>query len=276
MQKRNSHINTDMARNGCECLLQESTTAKIPKERYQQIFEPSQYLKFLEDSFPSKAWPRHSLQCYHESFSDIPSGVRVLDFGAGPVILSTISAATKASEIVLADYSEFNLKSLQQWLRDDCPDFDWSPYFRYVVQELEGEGEGAVKEREGNARDLVTSVVHCDITQDPPIERGYDGPYDVVVCSLVLEGASNSREEYRCNAARLAKLVKPGGYLFYYGIDNKNGYYTFGDHCLPNLHFCNHCLLCAFKDAGFSDPIIQLAPTDDEKRQYRFIRCKRS
>ena len=49
----------------------------------------------------------------------------------------------------------------------------------------------------------MKGIVHCDITQDPPIEPGYEGSYDIVVCSLVMEGASDTDEEYYANIARL-------------------------------------------------------------------------
>ena len=265
-----------MAATGCDCRFKDPLGARLSLEQYQELFKPSEYLKFIEAGFSShNALPRHTLQCYHEFFKSVPNGVKVLDFGTGPVMLSTISAATKASEIVLADYSEANLAYLRQWLQNDPQAYDWSPYFRYVVQELEGVGDREMDEREKQVRQLVKDVVHCDITQDPPIDKGYDQLYDVVVCSLVLEGASDSREEYRANAARLAKLVKPGGALFCYGIENKNGYYVFGNQPLPNIHLCHECWLGAFSDAGFCDPKIRIAPTCDPNRQYRFISCTR-
>ena len=70
---------------------------------------------------------KHTLRCYHEAFQTIPHGVTVLDYGAGPVIMSTISAATKASEIVLSDYTDSNRIALRQWLDGERAAFDWSP-----------------------------------------------------------------------------------------------------------------------------------------------------
>ena len=81
-----------------------------------------------------------------------------------------------------------------------------------------------VKERESKVRQLVKAVVHCDVTKDPPIEQGYDTLYDVVICSLVLEGASSSPEEYKSNFIHLSSLVKPGGSLLLYGVENQVGF----------------------------------------------------
>ena len=49
---------------------------------------------------------------------------------------------SKASEIVLADYSKPNRDYLQKWLDGDASNvFDWTPLFQYVVQTLEGGSE---------------------------------------------------------------------------------------------------------------------------------------
>ena len=90
-----------------------------------------------------------------------------------------------------------------------CPcALDWSAYIKYVVRVLEKKPDSEVKRRVEEVRELVKGIVHCDITQDPPIEPGYEGSYDVVVCSLVMEGTD---EEYYANIARFGRLVKPGG-----------------------------------------------------------------
>ena len=143
---------------------------------YQDKFKASDYLKSYYDGFASDFIP--VLRCYHDVFKSLPSGLAILDYGSGPVITTTISASTKASEIVLSDYAEHNREALHQWL-DGHPDaFDWSPYFSRVVKDLEGKGEREVEERKKLVRSLVKAVVHCDVTQDPPIAGGYDREYD--------------------------------------------------------------------------------------------------
>ena len=53
---------------------------------------------------------RHMLRCYHDAFQSLPRGLSVLDYGSGPSVRGTISAATKASEIVLSYYSATNFR----------------------------------------------------------------------------------------------------------------------------------------------------------------------
>ena len=159
----------------------------------------SSYILPMKQRFPLKYIPDPKLQCLHESFLNTQAGVKVLDYGAGPVIASTISAATKASEIILADYIEHNCFSLRQWLNCDPQAFDWSPYISYVVETLEEKNDLDGKVRQQQVRGLVKAVVHCDITQDPPIEEGHNQLYDVVMCSLVVEGASSTEDDYCSN-----------------------------------------------------------------------------
>ena len=224
-------------------------------KNYQEEFEPSLYLKYYEASKPSEIslFLKQKLQCFHEAFLTVPKGMKVLDFGAGPTIVLAISSATKASEIVLADYCEKNRTFINGWLNYEADAFDWSPYFAYVIQELEGKGEKEAKEREQIVRKLIKTVVPCDINNLPPIEQGYDTLYDVVMCSLVIEGASKTIEEYHRNIARLGHLVKPGGSIFYFGVENKIGYYTVGERNFPNVHVTDELALTAFRNAGFHD-----------------------
>ena len=101
---------------------------------------------------------QHTLRCYHETFQTLPNGLKVLDYGSGPVLFAAISAATKASEIVLAEYADKNCEALRQWLNEDSAAFDWSPHFKFVVQELEGKGEAEVKERQ---EQVCSMYIHC-------------------------------------------------------------------------------------------------------------------
>ena len=200
----------------------------------------------------------------------------MLDYSSGSAMVATISAATKASEIILSEYSSDCRKVLREWLDRDPAAFDWTPHFTYVVQELEGGGESEVKERQEIVRTLVNAVVHCDITKVPPIESDYDQQYDVVICGLVFESVSYTHEEYTANISRVGKLVKPGGSMLIYGIENKLGFYTVGDQRLHNLQVTHDFAMSALKAAGFCDISLDTySPPDDPHRCYRFLKGTR-
>ena len=200
---------------------------------YPDKFQPAKFLKkYYGDSSYSE-----SLGFYHKAFNSLPTGLRILDYGTGPSIWTTISAATKASEIVLSDYSEVCRTALHQWLAGDREAFNWSPYFRHVVKEMEGNGEEEVAKRQMLVRNLVKAVVKCDLTQRPPIEPGYEEPYDVVMSSYCIESVIKSNDEYRQMLAKLVSLVKPGGTLLLCGVETQEegGYYVVGDENFTNV-----------------------------------------
>ena len=144
-------------------------------------------------------------------------------------------AATKASEIILSDYSPNNRSFLRKWLDSDPRAFDWTPHFNFFVEKLEGKEEEAVAESEEQLRAAVKAVVHCDMTQDPPIQDGYDQLYDVVISSLVLDIAPRTNDEFTAVIRRVGGLVKVGGSLFLYLAEN-GPLYMVGDHtfeCFP-------------------------------------------
>ena len=205
-------------------------------EDYLKRFDPKEYLCLYYQGKVSSfnARPLRDLHAfYREAFVPAaqgeenvnytkPRSLRVLDYGAGPAIMYDISAAAVATEIVLAEYVPQNRAALQQWIDEDAEAHDWSLFFKYVTEELEGASHGAseaeqstkasvaAEKREERLR-KIAKVVQCDIWQDPPIQRGFDVEYDVVFSSLCIESASKSREEFVEATSRLCKLLKSGG-----------------------------------------------------------------
>ena len=227
---------------------------------YHEKFDPLAYYKtFFEDSNTVKR-AQHSLRCFHDVFQSLPAGLSILDYGSGPSILTAISAATKASEIILSDYTEGNRAFIRQWMNDTTSELDWSVYLRYVVVELEGKTECDIAARKKQVRKLTKAVVSCDITQDPPIESGYDRQYDVVVASLVLATSSFSRDNYLSNLNKLGEMVKPGGIIMIYDAErtgSERGFYTFGGAKFSNASVTSDFVKEALKSTGFDDIVCE-------------------
>ena len=187
---------------------------------YHNAFDPEAYLK-----------PRYSgditdvihcvfpLQQLHKFWASLPphrNGLKVLEFGAGPCVLWQISSAPHATEIVLAEYTAPSRKSLQKWKNGDRDAHDWSPYFQFVVQNLEGKSEREAKDREQELRGVIKAIVACDALQEQIIQPGYEGPYDVIMTFLCLGAACATEEEYKSAVAKLSALLNPGGRIVIY------------------------------------------------------------
>ena len=237
---------------------------------YLSKFDPAVFLR----EFYAGNVNRHRLRCFHDTFSILPPNLEVLDYGSGPCLVGTISAATKASKIILSDYSDVNCRTLRQWLIKDPTSFDWSPHFSYVVQELEGKKEQEVSKRQDLVRSLVDNVVHCDITKDPPIEQGYNNLYDVVISSFVLEVVAQTIDEYGLLVSRLGKLVKPGGLLLIYGVEHRN-FYTVGNVTFWEISINADNTVAAMKDAGFNNIHVEkatLTMQSEKIKNYAFVK----
>ena len=211
------------------------------------------------------------LQEYHSFFTKTFSGngktLKVLDYGCGPVLMCVISAVPFASEIVMADIVPECLVELRKWIQDDPSAFNWGSHFEHVVQKLEGKGKDATEEREAEMRKAIKAVVHCDIFQENPIEKGYEGPYDVVMSNLAIDGACKTIEEFKTALRKLADLLKPGGRLTMYTSSTsdanvgKKYSYGVGDSGdsldrFPFLAFTREVLTGLLEGAGFTDVYI--------------------
>ena len=232
-----------------------------------EMFDTWAYLEYQYGEVD--AFHHHSLQEIHEVFKSYGSpsaGLKVLEFGAGPVIAYVISASLYASEIVLSEYLERNRKVLQMWQDCDPNAPNWSPFFEYVVQELEGKSKEEAAKREKKLHQVVKAVIHCDIHKDPPVEPAYCGPYDVIVTSFCLENACNSLEEVSGAVSKLAKLLKPEGKLVIITMDGPGDtfFYMVGDKKFIGLSISEEALTSILQQNGFHDITFQCQPCTPE------------
>ena len=238
-------------------------------------FDP---LAYIENKYSTMSeWTAIPLKglrdVFLQSYSKDEGGLKVLDYGCGPVPIYMSPAPHYASEIVFADYSKANRDMLKKWLDNEpgCPDY--TPIFKYVVQGIEGlEHEDiidvAVSQRQDDLRSLVKAVVHCDITQDTPIEPGYEGPYDVIYSGLCLSVAATSVQEYSNNIKRLTKLLKPSGKLVINSTEARHLHDTTYTYYVKEAKFQSFsitldALTRALKENGYDDIKITRSLVDE-------------
>ena len=227
-------------------------------------------LEKLRDYFQEMAAINGSTSC---------GELKVLDYGCGPVIANVISAASLASEIVLAEYTERGRTAVQRWLDRDPSSFNWSPYFRFVVHTLEGKSVQAAEEREEHVRRVVKAVVRCDVARDASIENGYEGPYEIVICSLCLCTACKTKVEFSKSVGRIGNLIKRGGVLLLYTPECEDrddlaycSYYIGNDlYCAFPLS--QPFLLATLKERGFDEIDFKRLQADQAIRDMGFIGC---
>ena len=234
----------------------------------KQPFDTESYLKTRFYDVNVRDRIQFQLENYQEAFQRLPRSLKVLDYGTGPALLSVISAARYASEVVLSDHADSNCEALKKWLRRDPSAFNWSPYFDHVVQKLEGQGEKEAREREERLREIVKDVAYCDIKEDPPIRTTCQGPYDVVTDPGCLVSACLTMEEYRKGVAKLAAMLKPGGTLISLACERKmnteTGICTIGSKQLPLLNITMEYIVGVFEQQGLSDITVKKCSVDND------------
>ena len=176
-------------------------------------FDPWIYIKEYYGRI--NCWHRNPLKHLHNFYtSHFQKGadLTVLNFGCGPIVAFEGSVAPYARELVLAEYTDQNRAVAKLWVDKDPTRPDFNAQYKYVVEELEGNGPEEVEKRQDAVRRIAT-LCSCDIFQDPPIQKGYEGPYDVVYTASCLEMACSNIEDYGMAVSKLCGLVKPGGWL---------------------------------------------------------------
>ena len=137
--------------------------------------------------------------------------------------------------------------------------WDWTPYIQHVVCDLEKRDKSEITQREKNLKKFIKAVVPCDITQDPPIAQGYEGPYDVVMSILCIENGCLTKDEYKAAVGRIASLTKKGGnFLLYSSVRNRGehdetpGYYHVGKEKHVQVALPLQFVVMTLKQNGFS------------------------
>ena len=197
--------------------------------------------RFVDPTDKERGYQPFYLDSFHNFYtSKLPAEwdattARLLEFGGGPVIYPLISAAPHVAEVVFADYAQSSLDEVSLWKNSDPHAHDWSPYFRHVVQTLEGNPDPhAAIQREMELRSKFKELLLCDIRAND-VFGGVSIPlesFDVISTNFCMEVASNNVEEYAQNIKHICRYLKPGGFIvslvtvggWWYVINSKRWY----------------------------------------------------
>ena len=199
---------------------------------HEEFFGPKEFLRSclsLEEGTELR-WVIHTkLYHYHKFWTSMESSnLTMLEFGGGPSLYSLISACPHVREIVFAEFTERNCNEVNAWLSKDASAFDWSPYFKHVVQTLEGRALEDSFDREEELRRKISRVIPCDILKQQPlmVKDAQRLKFDVVASTGCVEAAVESDDMFCEAVAKLAKFVKQGGHLILIGFLNTASYWV--------------------------------------------------
>ena len=155
------------------------------------------------------------------------------------------------------------------------------------MKTLEGKGEEEAREREERMRRVTKAVVWCDyFGSEGIIEKGFEGPYDVVFKSNSLQAACTTIDSYKHCVKLLTGLIKPAGTLILYGEDismdtTTQPYFVNGVE-FSCLSISKECIRSILTDIGLVDVKVEFTPLDPSnkasynngKNGYYFITAK--
>jgi len=237
------------------------TIGKEESSKLHKLFDAKAYLnaRYTFGDSPDVFRLLFPLQQFHEFYNSLPNGLKILEYGCGPVPAFLISAAPHASEIVMAEFAEVNRKAIWQWVEKDPRAFDWSPHFDHVVQKLEGKKEEEARKREEQLRKAIKAIVFCDLKEEWLIEKGYEGPYDIISTTGCLEAGCESLEHCVKVVRKLSSFLKAGGRMVISLVDykpeilGKHFVYPVGLEQFPHIALTADFVMSALEDAGFNN-----------------------
>ena len=244
---------------------------------YETSFDVQQYLQEYTDFRQIRCFPLRELHKLCAELKVAPASLSVLEIGTGPSIAYSISIAPYASKIVLAEYAAPNRAALTAWLEKRKDAYNWKPYFKMIVTEIEGKDEKEVEKRVTMVREKVKAVVPCDITKDRTIPQEYMCQYDIVQSFLCLQAACQTKEECFASIARMASLVKPGGKIILYSAEQEEirgkCFYLVGSEMFFGLPLSKASVVKAIEDARFCDVKLSALPREEVDNPHPFLVC---
>ena len=241
---------------------------------FETHFDVQQYLQCYTGFSPIRCFPLREMHKLCTELKVPPGSLSVLDIATGPTIAYSISIAPYASKIVLAEYATPNRAALTAWLENQKDAYDWKPYFKMVVNEMEGKNEGEVRRRETMVREKVKAVVPCDINKDPPIPQEYMCQYDIVQSFLCLNSACQTKEECLASITRMASLIKTGGKIILYLAEvERESFYMVGSERFFCLPISKDSVVKGIKDAGFFDVKLTILSREEVHKPVPNLTC---
>lgn len=176
-----------------------------------------------------------TLEFLVESLQKMPPISVMLDFGCGPIVSHILPIVPKVQEIHLAEYLSANRALVDKWLanQDDAHNLRT---FTSATLRLEGNPnhtEAEAKAREQQARDCITRVLPCNITNADPLGSKMRGFYPLVTSHYCAEAVSTSKVQWRVYMQNMMSLVKPGGVLLLSAVGKSANFYRVGDRYFP-------------------------------------------
>ncbi|XP_065901583.1 nicotinamide N-methyltransferase-like [Dysidea avara] len=198
-------------------------------------------------------WSLGKVHNFYEEFHNKwdNSTATVLEFGSGPYIHTLISAAPYVGHIYHTDYLEECRREALMWKNKDHDAYNWTPYFKYIVNTLEGiNGNNVVAEREELLRNKLKDSLFVDMRSSNMLP-GYLGKFDIIYSGFCIESIAPSLQEYRAIMERVYNLLNPNGFLLMLASQGCT-WYTVNGVVYPTYPIHINDVLSTLNELGFT------------------------
>ena len=209
------------------------------------------------------------LKCLHNFYEKYHvrwdnSSATLLEFGAGPYIHTLISAAPYVGKIYHTDYLEECRQEALLWMKNDPKAYDWTPYFKYIVNTLEGKsGTDAIAERKKLLRSKFQDSLFLDMKSNGQLFPSHPEPFDIVYTGFCIESVMMSLEEFKEVIKKIFGILKPNGFLVML-VNQICTWFTVNDVKYPSLSIRIDEVLAILEEVGFT-----LFYVEAERKEYK-------
>lgn len=130
-----------------------------------------------------------------------------------PAFTLTFCAAPYVAEIYHSDYVKACRDEVLLWKNKDTNAYDWSPYFRHIVNTLEGQSSSdVVDKREDTLHKVLKDVIFCDIKADV-ITPAISMKVNIITSNFCLDSACESINCYASALENIYQMLASKGIL---------------------------------------------------------------
>ena len=202
-----------------------------------------------------------SIHNFYQKFSGFwnTGSAKLLEYGGGPVIYSLISAAPFVSEVTFADYQQTNIDEVLAWKNCSKGHHDWTPYFKYVISQLEGnDSDEGVVQRQDELRAKCKEFLCGNLlaknvlSSDSEPSDGFYEKFDIVSSNFCCDVVATDVKEYQSYVQSVGELVKPGGFIIsLVSLEESYWHTSYSDERLFHLYLTKDDAEKAYSEAGF-------------------------
>lgn len=239
-------------------------------ERDKRVFSPKQYLT----EYYGKLSPENVqlLEWYKNTYSEIKKGGTLLEIGGGPTIYQLINAADKVESIIFTDFSQKNLNTVKEWIKNK--NSFWDKFIEYSLKTKTKQTvpKEQVSERKNEISNKIKKLIVLDISKK---DNDLVNKFDIVQSNFCLERSTDDISEYKRMLKNVFYYLKTEGIFLMVAIEGAMAYKVDKKY-YPAIYLDKELAIEYLSEAGFKIEKMEKVQSDnsDSSKYHGFIFIK--